>query len=102
MNDYIKVSTPQDDNHFPALTKEDQRAILQWIQSRLYPRKTPNNWHTSYGLKHLLERDTKIYLTNNQFKEAMLMCGFTPVNPRELNWCFRLSSKSPAFQLRIW
>ena len=45
----------------------------------------------------MLERDTDIYMTNNQFKDAMLACGFLPVNERELNWHYCISRKSPAF-----
>ena len=47
--------------------------------------------------KHMLERDTDIYMTNNQFKDAMLACGFLPVNERELNWHYCISRRSPAF-----
>lgn len=55
---------------------------------------------TSYGLKHILEHDTGIYLTNNEFKDAMLICGYEPVNPQELNWTYCISKKSPAFENR--
>ena len=61
------------------------------------PRKTPLLSNSSYGLKHMLERDTDIYMTNNQFKDAMLACDFLPVNERELNWHYCISRRSPAF-----
>ena len=61
------------------------------------PRKTPLLSNSSYGLKHMLERDTDIYMTNNQFKDAMLACSFLPVNERELNWHYCISRRSPAF-----
>ena len=41
---------------------------------------------TSYGMKHILHDDTEVYLTNNQFKDAMLLAGYKPVDPNELNW----------------
>ena len=34
-------------------------------------------------------------MTNNQFKEAMLICGFKPVDETELNWYYRIDRKSP-------
>ena len=54
------------------------------------------------GIKHLLERDTGIYLTNNEFKDAMLQAGYEPVDPNELNWHYRISKKSKAFALKVW
>ncbi len=63
----------------------------------LFSRKTVLDTHTSYGLKHILERDTGLYLTNNEFKDAMLMCGYKPTNPNDLNWCYCISKRSPAF-----
>ena len=80
------------------LPKDKMEACLTWIKENLLPRKTPYNYATSYGLKHKLEHAIHIYLTNNQFKDAMLMCGFEPVNPNELNWRYCLSAKSPALR----
>ena len=80
------------------LPKEKMNMCLDWIRANLFPRKTPYNYTTSYGLKHKLEHDIQIYLTNNQFKDAMMMCGFDPVDPDELNWHFCISAKSPALK----
>ena len=77
-------------------SKEEIEIVCEWIRHNLMRRKTPNYDKTSYGLKHLLEQDTGIYLTNNEFKDAMLMCDYKPVNPNELNWCYCISKKSPA------
>ena len=41
-------------------------------------------------MKHLLEHDTGVYLTNNEFKDAMLLAGYRPVNPDSLNWKYRI------------
>ena len=76
---------------------EIQAQVLEWIKENLRSRKTPLWERSSYGLKHLLEDETDIYLTNNAFKDAMLQCGFEPCNLDELNWCFRISKRSPAF-----
>ena len=58
--------------------------VFNWITENICPRKTPLLSDTSYALKHILESDTGIYLTNNEFKDAMLSCGYTPVNPNAL------------------
>lgn len=76
--------------------------VMDWISENISPRKTPLTSHTSYGIKHLLERDTGIYLTNNEFKDAMLQAGYEPIDADALNWCHRISKKSRAFKQKIW
>ena len=82
--------------------QEEIDAIMNWISNSIAPRNTPLGGHTSYGIKHLLERDTGIYLTNNEFKDAMLQAGYEPVDPNKLNWHYRISKKSKAFALKVW
>lgn len=73
-------------------------ATIEWIQLYISPRKTPLLDRTSYGIKHILQSDTGIYLTNNQFKDAMMQCGYMPVNPNSLNWSYCISKRSLAFE----
>lgn len=80
------------------LPEEEQKLVLEWIRDKIRPIKGVNIHHSSYGMKHILEHDTGIYLTNNQFKHAMLISGHEPDNARRLNWLFRISEKSPAFR----
>lgn len=75
-------------------TEETQEEVLDWIHAHCVKIKSANTRHTSYGLKHLLEHDTGIHLTNNQFKHAMLIAGHIPVDEHELNWHFRISEKA--------
>lgn len=77
--------------------QEEVDRVCDWIEKNILPRQTPLYDWTSYGIKHLLQAETGIYLTNNEFKDAMLMCGYKPVNPNELNWSYCISKKSPAF-----
>lgn len=91
---YFENSSEQ----FRELPIENQNTILHWIEKNLCPCKTPMYRATSYWLKHALERDTGFYCTNDQFKSAMLKCGYKPVNPTALNWYFCISRRSPAFQ----
>lgn len=78
-----------------------QDAVYEWITRYLIPRKTPLLIRSSYGIKHILQSDTGIYLTNNQFKDAMMHCGYDPIDPDTLNWSYCLSKRSPAFDFRL-
>lgn len=69
-----------------------------WIEWCITPTKSVNKNADSYKLKHCFERMTGIYLTNNQFKQAMAMCGYLPCcDYSELNWTYAISSKSACF-----
>ena len=92
-----RAYTDGDTELYTELPNKEQEIVLNWIRQNILPRKTPLLSNSSYGLKHMLERDTDIYMTNNQFKDAMLACGFLPVNERALNWHYCISRRSPAF-----
>lgn len=77
-----------------------QSIVLHWIANNIYPRKAPLHGITSYWIKHQLSHDTGIYLTNNQFKDAMMLSGYNPVNDKELNCEYCISRKSPLFDRR--
>ena len=81
------------------LPEEQQQIVLVWIANNFRPIKSVNYRHTSYGLKHALQKHTSIYLTNNQFKDAMMQCGYYPKDVNDLNWFYRISERSPAFYL---
>ncbi len=80
------------------LSDDVQRQVSDWIFAKLCKRETPNYDHDSYELKHRIQNELDIYLTNNQMKDAMLREGFYPVKVNELNWHFYISQKSPAFR----
>lgn len=65
-----------DDNYITELSQNDMDTVLNWISENIYLRKTPLYGCSSYGLKHIMTKATGIYVTNNQFKDAMLRCGF--------------------------
>lgn len=87
-----------DDELFTDLTEEDQAKVMTWIKENIIPIKGVNYKHTSYGLKHYIQKELGIYMTNNQFKDAMLEAGFYPADPNKLNWNYRISEKSPCFK----
>lgn len=75
------------------LTDHSESEIVKiggWIRKNIRGSRTILKGHTSYGLKHILEHDTGIYMTNNEFKDAMLLAGYKPVDPDELNWIYRI------------
>lgn len=86
-----------DDELLSDTPEDHQQIVLQWIHDNIRPIKSANYNHSSYGIKHILQHDTNIYLTNNQFKDAMMRCGHLPVDSDRLNWNFKISEKSPAF-----
>jgi hypothetical protein len=82
-----------DDHLITDESEEVQDRVFEWIRNNIVPRKYVNHDHTSYGLKHRLEHDTGIYLSNNAFKDAMMQCGYMPEDPGALNWKFRFSDR---------
>lgn len=80
--------------------EDEGESVVHWIDDNLSPIKSVNHYHTSYGLKHIMESDIDLYVTNSQFKEAMLICGYEPHDPSRLNWNFRISKRSPVFVRR--
>lgn len=90
-----KAYTRRDSSSFDKLSEEDQLRAIEWVKENLVQVKTPNPNNSSYGLKHILERDIGLYMGNNAFKGLMLQCGFYPVNVGDLNWCYCISKRSP-------
>lgn len=80
------------------LGNKEKDAVIDWIMTRLAPVKTAVHPRGSYGLKHDMTRETGIYVSNNQFKDAMLMAGYKPENPNDDYWRFRISRRSPCFK----
>ena len=75
----------------------DKRGFLisvNWIGNNLLPSSRMNNTIHSYGLKHLMERDIKRYVTNGMFICAMLAERYKMKRQGEgPNTCFNLSVK---------
>ena len=71
---------------------------MNCIWSRRSPAQKIYPHLTSDDLKEVLYKRTQIHLYNNQFKEAMLINGFWPRDPSELNWVFHIQASSPAIR----
>ncbi len=83
----LPLNRPEDHD---ALTHKEQAALGVWIAANMRPSRTPDPYRTSYGIKHRFEEsEGGFYLSNGQFKGAMLVAGYEPVDATELNWRFR-------------
>ena len=87
-----------DNTHLSDLPAEEQKALVAWVGYNFDLAKNFYLGATSYGFKHVYEYRAHIYVTNNQFKEAMLMNGFYPKDASELNWIFRIKKSSSVFK----
>lgn len=73
------------------LSPDQQSDLIGWIDEFISPSKYKNTRHNSYSLKHRFEKSDKgFYLTNNQFKDAMLAAGHFPVDQDALNWEYKI------------
>jgi len=78
---------------FTELEEKEQAAVLGWIHDNIAPASRTHKGGTSYGIKHLIQFELGIYMTNNQFKDAMLYAGYIPVNQFDLNWKYKIKVK---------
>ena len=72
-------------------------AVLEWIARYVYPSDVPMGPYGSIEMNRILVEDTGILLTNNQFKDAMFLCGYDACDENAFNWKFYISTLSPAF-----
>lgn len=91
----VEISPENLPERFDELPEDRKYFLLAWIAQNLIPRDTFNEFHTSYGLKHLIKDE---YYTNGEFKGAMKKLGYKIQNENELNWVFNVSSRSPALK----
>jgi hypothetical protein len=83
---FHELDSPKEFDLLPPLKRE---LLLRWIDLVLYPAVTIWRDTTSYGLKHAAEDDLGFYISNGQFKGAMLEAGYEPADTWEQNWMFR-------------
>ncbi len=84
-------SDGNDPSEYLTLSEEQQSILRDWIDYALEQDENYISPDSSYGLKHIFERDEGgFYITNGQLKGAMIHYGFDPVNPREINCYYRV------------
>ncbi len=94
---YTNENGSTDDKLITSYNEQEIALVFKWIKENILPRKTPLKTCSSYGLKEYLKDDTGINLSNNEFKDAMLLSGFSPIDPNEINWHYCISKRSLVF-----
>jgi|SRR5215203_473391 len=65
--------------HYGECKPPEQKQVdlsKSWIMKNCEPRKTINHNHSSYGLKHVVERDVEEYISNGAFIKAAIELGY--------------------------
>ena len=89
----------EDTRRLNSIPPETQEKIFVWIKANVFPSEGSVLMESSsYGMKHVLEDRMGLYMTNNQFKEAMLRCGFFPIDSQWLNWYYKILKSSPIYK----
>ena len=73
---------------------EFQQKVFEWAESRLVKMKTKHTCVTSYGLKHICEKTIGQYVSNDDMKAAMILCGFTSYDKNKLNQFYNVTKRS--------
>lgn len=87
---YTIIDGQEDTKRLEDMPQDEIDAIGEWIRANIR-RDSSVLPVTTYGLKHMLKRDTGIYISNNGFKDAMLRAGFEPIDASRTNWCYRIA-----------
>lgn len=92
---FPQLTRPDEDQHNDSglitdLPEDKCKEALDTLSSWFIRSTKTSRRHTSYGMKHWLEDAIMHYVSNNQLKDAMLMLGFEPGDPDELNWYFKV------------
>jgi len=64
---------------------QEEKEIAEKFVSELFEPAYRYSRNTSYGIKHIFERATGIYMTNDEMKYIMLELGYKPNDRTELN-----------------
>lgn len=62
------------------------------MSGHMQKRQKINHMHTSTELRLMMESDTGVVLTDRQFKNLCIECGYEPVDVFADEWEFRISS----------
>ncbi|HFU7087177.1 TPA: hypothetical protein ACGN8S_002212 [Bacillus cereus] len=88
----LPVNLPAD---YENLSEEQQETLQNWIFNNFDMIHSYNLDNSSYGMKKLFENSPQgFYITNGQFKGAMLKRGYKATNRNDINWYFNVSKRS--------
>lgn len=85
-----------DPTEYEKLNTRQKEVLQEWITECVKPHRTQkyNSYHSSYGLKHVFDKGGGFYVTNGQFKGAMLTAGFPPEDSNKKNWVFKIGKRA--------
>lgn len=86
---------------FYSLPADTQTEVVRWIKQNFKERKTIDRGATAYGLKHILQGETNIYVTTFEFCDAMKECGFEAEQIGENNFIFKAKYNRPIKKLTL-
>jgi hypothetical protein len=70
--------------------QQNRSSKVARVEHAIQPATKADDHQSSYGLKHEYERETKCYVSNAQFKGAMLVAGYLPTKKGEQSWHFMI------------
>jgi hypothetical protein len=81
----VRLDDVNQPSSYERLKDEEKAAIQEWIARKLRPATTkgPEN---GLRLREICQYTGCFYVTNGQFKGAMLVGGYEPIDRTELNW----------------
>lgn len=89
MTNDLDVNNP---NHYENLSDEQKQILLSWIPSNLGRAERIYKKASSYYLKELFEKSPQgFYISNGQFKGAMVAAEYQVLDKKALNWHFNIS-----------
>ncbi len=94
----VKNNYPQCDN---PVQQKNVDAAKKWIKQRCWKRKTINYRYSSYGFKHVMEAETRIYVTNGDFIKAATLLGYKAKRVNYPNCSFNMGIKTE-HNKRFW
>lgn len=86
---------------YETLSEPEKAALRHWIRGAIVYSPRYDTKHTSYGIKHDFEYEG-FYITNGQFKGAMLIEGHKLKNAHDLNWIFRIDKSITRTAYKRW
>lgn len=75
------------------MTLGDQYLCEQWISSYMRPVNYINHMHGEVGLRLMMQDDTHVKVSKEDFRKLMLNAGHLPANEGAAEWEFRISSQ---------
>lgn len=85
----LGLNNPED---FENLSDEQKEILVKWIPFYLGRADRFYKKLSSYDLKDLFEKSPQgFYITNGQFKGAMLTAEYSVADKKALNWHFNIS-----------